>query len=76
MSDNIMCMWELTDKRSPWDICSHVFCGVVVVVPVDRGGPYACLNVASVARGRGLWSVFRVRIAWSSYRCVVADKHM
>ena len=61
MSDNIMCMSELTDKRSPWDICSHVFCGVVVVVPVDRGGPYACLNVASVARGRGLWSVFRVR---------------
>lgn len=30
-------MWELTDKRSPWDICSHVFCGVVVVVPVRRG---------------------------------------
>ena len=57
MSDNIMCMWELTDKRSPWDICSHVFCGVVVVVPVDRGGPYACLNVAPVARARSVVGV-------------------
>ena len=76
MSDNIMCMWELKDKRSPWDICSHVFCGVVVVVPVDRGGPYACLNVASVARGRpvcGRCSVFGLR---GRARCVVADKHM
>lgn len=53
-------MWELTDKRSPWDICSHVFCGVVVVVPVRRGPcgvPYACLNVAPVARARSVVGV-------------------